>query len=154
MADKTAHPETVQRPFFVSIGMILAIGYWILEAYFDSVLIEDASFRMRLFPQDPNEIWMRSLVSVLFIGFGLYAQFTHVRFRAAKRLNVDAAQLLKNALSKTIRGSFPICANCKNICDENNQWVAPDKFISDHTEAEFLRIVCDKCQIDNRRSGS
>ena len=148
MKDKAPPADTLPKPFLVSIGVFLAAGYWIFEAFFDSILIDDTSFMMRLLPSDPNELWMRSLVSLLFIGFGLYAHRTHVRIRTARRLNVDAAWLLKNALSNTIRGQFPICANCKNICDEDGQWVEPDRFICAHTEAEFLRIVCDKCQVE------
>jgi len=150
MADKAPHSDTPQKPYFVSIGNFLAVSYWIIEAYFDSVLIEDTSFTMRLFPSDPNELWMRSLVSVLFVGFGLYAHGAHVRIRATEKLNVDAAFLLKNALSNTIRGHFPICIYCKNIRDEDSQWVAPDRFISAQTEAEFSHVVCDKCLIENR----
>ncbi len=150
MADKAPHTNTPPKPFFVSIGVFLAVCYWILEAFFDSILIEGATFGMRLFPPDPNELWMRSLVAVLFVGFGLYAHRTHVRMKAARELNVDAARLLENAISKTIRGRFAICARCKNICDEDSQWVEPDRFISAHTESGCLRIVCDRCQEENR----
>jgi len=150
MADKAPHSDTPQKLYLVSIGNFLAVSYWIIEAYFDSILIEDTSFTMRLFPSDPNELWMRSLVSVLFVGFGLYAHRAHVRIRATQKLNVDAAFLLKNALSNTIRGHFPICVYCKNIRDQDSQWVAPDRFISAETEAEFSRVVCDRCQIENR----
>lgn len=150
MAGKAPHSDTPQKPYLVSIGNFLAVSYWIIEAYFDSILIEDTSFAMRLFPADPNELWMRSLVSLLFVGFGLYAHRTHVRIRSVEKLNVDAAWLLKNALSNTIRGGFPICVHCKNIRDEDGQWVAPDSFICARTEAEFWRVVCDKCKNDNR----
>lgn len=150
MADQPPNPDTSPKPFFVAIGTFLAVSYWIIEAYFDSVLIEGATFMTRLFPSDPNELWMRSLVSALFVGFGLYAQRAHARIEATEKLSVDAAWLLKNALSNTIRGRFPICAYCKNIHDENGQWTAPDKFISTQTEAEFLRVVCDKCHLENR----
>jgi hypothetical protein len=150
MADKASHPDTLQKPFFVSIGNFLALSYWIIEAYFDSLFIEDTSFMMRLFPSDPNELWMRSLVSVLFVGFGLYAHRVHVRIRAAEKMNLDAALLLKNALANTIRGHFPICLYCKNICDEDSQWIAPDRFISSRTEAEFSDGICNKCQVRHR----
>jgi hypothetical protein len=150
MTDKAPHSDTPQKPYLVSIGNFLALSYWILEAYFDSILIENTSFAMRLFPSDPNELWMRSLVSALFVGFGLYAHRVHVRIRASEKLNVDAAFLLKNALSNTIRGHFSICVNCKDISDEDSQWVAPDRFISAKTEAEFSRVVCDKCRSENR----
>ena len=88
MVEKAVHSHAPQKTYFVTIGMFLAISYWILEAFLDSLLIEDASFMMRLLPSDPNELWMRGLVSVMFLGFGLYAHRTHVRIRAARKLNV------------------------------------------------------------------
>ena len=105
---------------------------------------------MRLLPSDSHELWMRSFICLLFVGFGLYAHRTLVRIRETEELNEDAAILLKNALSKTIRGQFPICVNCKNIYDEDNQWVAPDEFISAQTEAEFLQVVCEQCHTENQ----
>lgn len=150
MAGEALESDTPQKPYFVSIGNFLAVSYWIIEAYFDSVLIDNTSFAMRLFPSDPNEIWMRSFVCALFVGFGLYAHRAHVRIRAAEKISIDAAWLLKNALSNTVRGNFPICVYCKNIRDEDSQWVAPDRFIAAQTEAEFSRVVCDKCQIEHR----
>ena len=147
MADKTPHRDTPQKPYFISIGNFLAVSYWIIEAYFDSVLIKDTSFTMRLFPSDPNELWMRGLVSMLFVGFGLYAHRVNARIRAAEKLNVDAAWLLKNALSKTIRGNFPICVYCKKIRDQDSHWIAPDRFISAQTEAEFSHGICNECQV-------
>lgn len=150
MAGKASRLKTPQKPYLVSIGNFLAVGYWIIEAYFDSILIDDTTFTMRLFPSDPNELWMRSLVSAMFVGFGLYAHRIHARIRSVEKLNVDAAWLLQNAISNTIRGHFQICAHCKNICDEDGHWVAPDRFISAQTEADFSRTVCDKCHLENR----
>ena len=150
MADTDPRPDTAPKPHLVSIGNFLAVAYWIIEAYFDSILIEDTSFALRLFPTDTHELWMRSLVSLSFVGFGLYAHKNYVRLKSAEKLNVDAAWLLKNALDNTIRGRFPICVHCKNIRDENGRWVEPDRFISAQTEAEFSRTECDKCQIEKR----
>ena len=150
MADNAPRPDTPQKPYLVSIGNFLAVGYWIIEAYFDSILIEDTSFSMRLFPSDPNELWMRSLVSLMFVGFGLYAHRAHVRIRSIEKLNLEAASLLNNAISNTIRGDFPICVHCKNICDEHGQWVSHDSFISAQTEARFSRVLCDKCKVEKR----
>ena len=144
---------TTPRPFFIAIGILLAIAYWFIEAYFDSVLIADTSFTARLLPSDPNELWMRSLVSILFVGFGFYAHRTYRRIKAAEQLNIDAAWLLKNALTNTIRGRFPICVFCKNIQNEDGQWLTPDKFISAQTEAEFSHAVCDRCHGTKRSAG-
>ncbi len=147
MAHTAPHADKLQKPPFISIGCFLAVSYWIIEAYFDSVLIKNTSFAKRLFPSDLNELWMRSLVCLLFIGFGLYAHRAHIRVLAAEKMNIEAAWLLKNALSNTIRGNFPICVYCNKIRDEDSQWVAPDRFVAAQTEAEFSRGICNECQI-------
>ena len=149
MTGQSTQPDTPPKAHLISIGNFLAVAYWIMEAFFDSILIEDTSFTERLFPSDPNELWMRSLVSILFISFGLYAHRTYVRVKSLEKLNEDAGWLLKKALSNTIRGNFAICVHCKNIRDEDNQWVAPDRFIYAQTEAEFTRFLCDKCQVEH-----
>ena len=145
MSNAASSPDNLPNPPFIFIGVFLAAGYWVTEAYFDTVLIENVSFNMRLFPSDLHELWMRSIVSVAFIGFGLYSRRVHARIRSADMMNIDAAWLLKNALSKTIRGNFPICAFCKNIRDQDGFWVTPDRFISAKTEAEIPVGICDQC---------
>ena len=150
MTDTAPREGTPPKPFFIAIGSLLAIAYWFIEAYFDSVLIENTSFAARLLPADANELWMRSLVSLLFVGFCFYAHRTYLRIKAAEQLNIDAAWLLKNALANTIRGRFPICVFCKNIRGEDGLWLNPEKFISAQTEAEFTHAVCDRCRSTKR----
>ena len=147
MANTTTDPNRLQIPPFILIGIWLAIGYWVMEAYFDSLLVENVSFAMRLFPSDLNELWMRSFTSVLFIGFGLYSHRVHARIQSAEAMNVEAAWLLKNALSNTIRGNFLICVFCKKIRDQDGLWVSPDRFIVAQTEAEISGSMCNECQI-------
>lgn len=139
-------PNTSRNPPFIFIGIWLAIGYWVIEAYFDTVLVENVSFTMRLFPTDQHELWMRSLISSLFIGFGLYSHKVHVRIRSAEIMNVDAAWLLKNALANTIRGNFSYCVYCRKILNNEGDWVTPEKFIAAQTEAEFSAGLCTECQ--------
>jgi hypothetical protein len=130
----------------IFIGIWLAIAYWVSEAYFDSLLVEHVSFASRLFPSDSHELWMRSFISTLFIGFGLYSQWVHNRIQSVDSMNLDAARLLKNALSNTIRGDFSYCVYCKKIHTLQDQWVTPEKFIADQTEAELSAGLCGACQ--------
>ena len=131
---------------FVFIGCFLGLTFWVIEAYFDTLMIEGASFDQRLFPSDPNELWMRGFVAALFVGFGLYAHFANKRIRSVERMNRDAAWLLRNALSKTIRGQFPVCVYCRKIRDDDGFWTNPERFIAAQTEAEFSVSVCGECQ--------
>lgn len=54
---------------------------------------------------------------------------------------------LQEALSeiKTLRGFIPICANCKSIRDDKGYWNGIEKYIQDHTEAQFSHGICPDC---------
>lgn len=45
----------------------------------------------------------------------------------------------------TLRGFIPICANCKDIRDDQGYWQKIESYISDHSMAEFSHSVCPKC---------
>ena len=145
MVNTATDPSTENHPRFIWPSIFLAVGYWLIETFFDTVLIENVSFAERLFPADFNELWMRSLIFLFFIGFGLYSQRVCARLRSAYLLNIEAAQLLKNALANTIRGDFPYCALCKKIRNEDNEWVSPEIFIAAQTEAKLSPNMCKEC---------
>lgn len=54
---------------------------------------------------------------------------------------------LKSALEKVkqLNGMLPICANCKNIRDDNGYWNQIEAYIRDHSEAEFSHGICPDC---------
>jgi sigma-B regulation protein RsbU (phosphoserine phosphatase) len=54
---------------------------------------------------------------------------------------------LEQALSqvKTLQGLLPICAYCKKIRDGRNYWHQVERYISEHTEAEFTHGICPDC---------
>lgn len=45
----------------------------------------------------------------------------------------------------TLSGIIPICAHCKGIRDDKGYWIQLEKYISDHSEAEFSHGMCDTC---------
>lgn len=62
-----------------------------------------------------------------------------------KRKKVEAE--LREALAevKTLSGLLPICANCKQIRDDKGYWSSVEKYISNHSEAEFTHGICPDC---------
>jgi PAS domain S-box-containing protein len=46
---------------------------------------------------------------------------------------------------RTLRGIVPICANCKKIRDDKGFWNQVEKYVSEHTEAEFSHGICPDC---------
>ncbi|MFQ5344663.1 MAG: PAS domain S-box protein [Mariprofundus sp.] len=55
------------------LGIMVGILYWPAEALIHDFILGQGSFLDNLFNADPNEIWMRTLISGMFIGFGFYA---------------------------------------------------------------------------------
>lgn len=56
---------------------------------------------------------------------------------------------LREALARirTLSGLLPICASCKKIRDDENNWVQIESYIRDHSEAEFTHGVCPECAV-------
>ncbi len=54
---------------------------------------------------------------------------------------------LQKALSrvKLLSGLVPICAHCKKIRDDSGYWHQLERYISDHSEAEFSHGICPDC---------
>lgn len=46
---------------------------------------------------------------------------------------------------QTLPGILPICAFCKSIRDETNEWVPLEDYIARHTGARFSHGFCTKC---------
>ncbi|MDQ5985016.1 MAG: hypothetical protein CSYNP_00720 [Syntrophus sp. SKADARSKE-3] len=54
---------------------------------------------------------------------------------------------LRKALSnvKKMSGLLPICASCKKIRDDRGYWNQVEKYVSDHSEAQFSHGICPEC---------
>jgi hypothetical protein len=46
---------------------------------------------------------------------------------------------------KVLRGFLPICAHCKKIRDDEGYWQQVEKYISEHSEAQFSHGICPSC---------
>jgi hypothetical protein len=58
-----------------------------------------------------------------------------------KNRELEAAHLKINVLG----GIIPICMHCKEIRDDKGYWNQLEKFITEHSEAQFSHGICDKC---------
>ncbi len=54
---------------------------------------------------------------------------------------------LEKALSevKELHGLLPICSYCKKIRNDDNYWEVLERYISDHSHAEFSHGICPDC---------
>lgn len=59
----------------------------------------------------------------------------------------EAIVKLQKALEEiqTLKGIVPICMYCKGIRDDQGYWNQLEKYISDHTGAQFSHGICDNC---------
>ena len=46
---------------------------------------------------------------------------------------------------KKLSGFLPICSNCKKIRDDKGYWNQIEKYILEHSEAEFTHGICPGC---------
>jgi len=78
------------------LGIAVGILYWPAEALLHSLIFGNNHFTDSLLRPDANELWMRSLISFLFIAFGLYAQRTvHHQQQLQKHLSSEKERLLQ-----------------------------------------------------------
>ena len=46
---------------------------------------------------------------------------------------------------RTLKGMIPICSHCKKIRDDDGYWNRIEKYIAEHTNAEFSHGICPEC---------
>lgn len=46
---------------------------------------------------------------------------------------------------RLLEGFIPICANCKKIRNEEEQWEQMEKYIAEHSLAKFSHGICPDC---------
>lgn len=82
----------------------------------------------------------RDLERAIIIARARFADLMEMR-----RLNEELQKLLTKV--KTLHGLLPICANCKKIRDDQGYWQRIEKYIRDHSDAEFSHGICPECKI-------
>ncbi|PKK91114.1 MAG: hypothetical protein CVV64_04915 [Candidatus Wallbacteria bacterium HGW-Wallbacteria-1] len=46
---------------------------------------------------------------------------------------------------RTLEGLLPICASCKKIRNEQENWISLEHFITKNSEASFTHSICPEC---------
>ena len=59
----------------------------------------------------------------------------------------DRVEELQNALDhvKTLQGILPICVHCHKIRNDQESWERIEKYIMEHTDADFTHGLCPEC---------
>lgn len=69
------------------------------------------------------------------------------REKLIKELNQSLEEI------QTLKGIIPICSYCKNIRDDKGSWSKLEKYISQHSDAEFSHGICPGCMQKLENSG-
>lgn len=72
---------------------------------------------------------------------------THLTIRRLQQEREKNIADLQAALEeiKKLSGLLPICANCKNVRDDQGYWKTVETYISDHSDAKFTHGICPEC---------
>jgi K+-sensing histidine kinase KdpD len=114
-----------------------------------SALLASFSFDW-FFDQSPYRIDLDGgafIRALAFIGFAtLVSSIERQRQRASLSLERSNREL-QSALAevKTLHGILPICSYCKQIRAENGAWIQMERYIHEHTHANFSHGMCPEC---------
>ncbi len=69
---------------WILFAAIITVFYWLLEASMDSIFFFEGSLWVELFYPSIHEIWMRSIITLIILGFGIYVQYSVNELRESK----------------------------------------------------------------------
>ncbi len=121
----------------VELRRRFAVPVVFLTAYADPATLEQAkqSEPLGYLTKPFNEHDLRAAVEMALYKAGMEAE------------RQDLVRKLQEALDKVkvLSGLIPICASCKQIRDDKGYWQSVEKYISEHTGANFTHGICPEC---------
>lgn len=88
----------IMRAKLIWLSAALGTAFWLSDSSLHYLVYGEPSFE--LIPTDPNELWMRTVIVVLLVGFGAYAQFMLSRLATAQEQLREAHDRLRGAFSE------------------------------------------------------
>ncbi len=67
-------------------------------------------------------------------------------YRELAKVNCELREALDEI--STLRGTLPICAKCKSIRDDAGYWNRIEKYLQEHSAADFTHGLCPDCEED------
>ncbi len=91
-------------------------------------------------PRSAVPIWMdiANRLAAIVIIWGL------VRITAQRRAAEEERGRLSREV-KALEGMLPICSSCKAIRTHEGEWLALERYLTEHSEAELTHGLCPKC---------
>jgi K+-sensing histidine kinase KdpD len=134
---------------FLIAAVMLIARYQGTTAGVASALLSTVVFDL-LFDQRPYHFDFDLVASIRALAFCSFAflvgSLEKQRQRAMLSLE-QTNQALQHALDevKTLHGLLPICVYCKQIRSEDGNWVGLEKYVREHTHADFTHGMCPEC---------
>jgi len=114
----------------------------LLGVFLNSYLFVEPPYSLKILPVSD------SLRLVVFATVAMTISYlSDARRRAEEAHRRALNQQLDQALAevKILSGLLPICAWCKKIRDDKNNWSQIEVYIKEHSEASFTHGVCPEC---------
>ncbi len=148
--DRHVHGDDVaERPeasrAVLRVGVLLAVGFWVVEAAIHAFVFYEGSFVQELVPRDTHELWMRLLVCVILAAFGVYAQSAVNRIRTADQERLALQKKLEGKLTHVLSDYVHICPSCKNIRSEEDHWEPIETYIHEEPGIDLTHSLCPEC---------
>lgn len=70
---------------------------------------------------------------------------TRITFNSMLTHSIKVRPLKSAKPLKILMGMLPICANCKQIRDDNGRWQQIEEYIHQNSEADFSHGICPEC---------
>ena len=89
-----------------------------------------------------NQYSLNDIICVSLVAFGLIHILNNTRYSnwfKSKQVEIGEEEIRK------LSGLLPICASCKKIRDDNGYWMQIEKYIGEHSEAQFTHSICPEC---------
>ena len=88
--------QTMKQRRFTILGIALASFYWVAESLIHRFVYLDAYFE--ILPADRNEVWMRIVIIILILGFGIFADN---RARMVRRKEAEKREVFLATVSSS-----------------------------------------------------
>jgi hypothetical protein len=116
---------------FATLAVFSSLVFWITDSIIHRFIYSEEAYE--LIPSDLNELWMRTLIVVLIVGFGLIADDLATKIDAARRdkhkifaITVRYTEDVLNNLAYQLELAFPesdkthdLDHECRNILEQS-----------------------------------
>ena len=135
---------------YSAAGFLVAVAFWFSESFIHYFFFGEAGYD--IIPANVNELWMRTAICALVVGFGVYVDISvgHMRRLQAERYELQIQ--LQETLMKLLSGFVSICCVCKKVCISESSssgeesWTSIESYISHRSELKFTHGYCPDCE--------